>query len=176
MPEWRTLLELAIEASTDSAKELKDMKRARPDDSQIALLWEALSSVDKRELPLENLFPEGVPTDEQFFERLFQLRIALGFGQPEGEIVAIVASAAVGMLAEEDRSLILLGIADVIRRISEASGYRSSCPDDDSSKWGRSPRLARMPFLVAGNYDARQHSPHSFCSKRIKVGISTRFC
>ena len=113
MPEWKTLLDQAIEASADSAKELDGLKKARPDNSQITALLEALSGVDKRELSLDNLFPEGVPTDEQFFERLFQLRIALGFGQPEGEIVAIVASAAVGLLAEEDRSLILLGIADV---------------------------------------------------------------
>ncbi len=112
MEEWKKILDSAIQDSGNPDKEPRDLGRNRPDNPKIVLLLEALRNVSKKELPVDALFPEGIPTDEQFFERLHRLRISLGFGQPEVEIVAILASAAVEKLSIEERSLILLGIAD----------------------------------------------------------------
>jgi hypothetical protein len=112
MSEWKSLLDSAIERSGDPNVNRAELAKQRPDNAKVTLILEGLKTSNGKYLPFEKLYPDGVPTDGAFFDRLFRLKVALGFGQVESEITAIMGSASLEKLAEEDRCLILLGIAD----------------------------------------------------------------
>ncbi len=67
MEAWETILDCAIQDSGNPEKEPRDIGQSRPDDSKIVLLLEALKNASKDEIPIDPLFPDETPTDEQFF-------------------------------------------------------------------------------------------------------------
>ena len=112
MDQWKEILGGAIARSADATIESAELIRQNIDDAKSVLILDGLNAPEAAGAFVATIYPDGVPTNEDFFHRLARLRTSLGFGQPEAEIIATLASAAVGVLAEEDRSLILLGIAD----------------------------------------------------------------